>query len=472
MSLVVVPCSAGDGQGKSTEIRSVSLPNAPQTIIIEDMEKAKTTEKQVFCDDAMESDKEIFRGISNEISKNPERYRPAGQWLDGYCQNVIKKAKQHRKNLPQIISEKQKEAKRIKGLHGKTRKEISKLKDKSEINEQEEEKLSGLVAKANQLSLKVYDLKRELEHLKGKSQDEPGFIQLMSKAFEKASCEYPRNHIKIMVIVWLLTDEYLHKSKIGITKYEQYVFKHEIIEPEGTGLKRTISEQELARDAVLYAEPEAMKIVRDAWAHFQENEKPAGTGQKSKPAEEPSEEAKNVFKKDEDFWQVRFQGETKHISDCAGFPYIRLLLSQQGKTFTTAEFLSLYNDKPVTLASGDNQLDDEGKENYKKSLADIECRLQEAKNNNDFGTQEKLEKEKADIMATLTKAAGFGKHGKKLNSEFDKYRLSAGNAIVRAIDKIEKHIPVLAEHLRDAIPNPHSGTSLSYRPSKQINWML
>ncbi|GAH56674.1 unnamed protein product, partial [marine sediment metagenome] len=45
------------------------------------------------------------------------------------------------------------------------------------------------------------------------------------------------------------------------------------------GLKRTISEQELARDAVLYAEPEAMKIVRDAWAHFQENEKPAGTEQ-------------------------------------------------------------------------------------------------------------------------------------------------------------------------------------------------
>lgn len=217
-------------------------------------------------------------------------------------------------------------------------------------------------------------------------------------------------------------------------------------------------------------------VLEEKYAYFDElikqtlTENPVGTEQKTKPVKEP--QAENVFKKPGDFWTVRFQGETKHISDCAGFPYIRLLLSQQGKTFTTAEFLSLYNDKPVTLASGDNQLDDEGKENYKKSLADIEYHLQEAKNNNDFGTQEKLEKEKADIMATLTKAAGFGKHGKKLNSEFDKYRLSTGNAIVRAIDKIEKHIPVLAEHLRDAIPNPHSGTSLSYRPSKQINWLL
>ena len=108
----------------------------------------------------MQNDIDIFRGIKSEIQTNPENFKSAGQWLDGYCQNVIKKAKQHRKNLPQIISEKQKEAKRIKGLLGKTRKEFSKLKDKSEINEQEEEKLSGLVAKANQLSLKMNDLKR------------------------------------------------------------------------------------------------------------------------------------------------------------------------------------------------------------------------------------------------------------------------------------------------------------------------
>jgi len=223
----------------------------------------------------MQNDIDIFRGIKSEIQKNPENFKPAGQWLNGYCQNVIKKAKQHRKNLPQIISEKQKEAKRIKGLHGKTRKEISKLKDKSEINEQEKEKLSGLVAKANQLSLKVYDLKRELEHLKGKSQDEPGFIQLMSKAFEKASCEYPRNHIKIMVIVRLLTDEYLHKSKIGITKYEQYVFNNEVRESEGNGPKRLVSEQELAKDAV-FARPGAMEIIQDAYLSYENSSGKAG----------------------------------------------------------------------------------------------------------------------------------------------------------------------------------------------------
>ena len=215
----------------------------------------------------MQNDIDIFRGIKSEIQKNPENFKPAGQWLDGYCQNVIKKAKQHRKNLPQIISEKQKEAKRIKGLLGKTHKEISKLKDKSEINEQEEEKLSGLVAKANQLSLKLYDLEREIEHLKGKSQDEPGFFQLMSKAFEKASCEYPRDSRKFMLIARLLTDKYLSESRLGITKYEQYVFHHEVIEPVGNGIPQLITEQEMAKDAV-FARPDAMEIIRDAYLSY------------------------------------------------------------------------------------------------------------------------------------------------------------------------------------------------------------
>lgn len=183
-------------------------------------------------------------------------------------------------------------------------------------------------------------------------------------------------------------------------------------------------------------------------------------------------QAENVFKKTGDFWTVKFQGKTKHIADCAGLPYIKLLLNHQGETFTTTEFVSLSIGKPVTLASGDNQLDEEAKKDYKSRLADIEHRLQKAKNNNDIGTQEKLEEDKASIMAELEKAAGFGKHSKKLNPEFDKYRLSTGNAILRAIKQIEKHIPAFAEHLRDAIPNPHSGTSLSYRPSKPTEWAL
>lgn len=180
----------------------------------------------------------------------------------------------------------------------------------------------------------------------------------------------------------------------------------------------------------------------------------------------------NVFKKAGDVWMVRFQGRTKHIPDSVGLAYIRLLLSEQGRTFTTGEFLSLYNGNPVNLAGADKRLDEEAMKNYKNKLNDIENLLLGAKKNNDPAEQERLEDKKASIIAELARAVGFGKRSKKLNPEFDKYRLSIGNAIVRGIDKIAEHLPDLEKHLKKAISSPHSGISLSYRPSEPINWVL
>ena len=61
---------------------------------------------------------------------------------------------------------------------------------------------------------------------------------------------------------------------------------------------------------------------------------------------------------------------------------------------------------------------------------------------------------------------------KKLNLESEKYRKSIGRAITRAINKTQKQLPELGKHLKDSIPTPYSGVSLSYHPSEQIEWVL
>jgi len=180
----------------------------------------------------------------------------------------------------------------------------------------------------------------------------------------------------------------------------------------------------------------------------------------------------NVFKKINDVWTVTFQGCTKYIPDYAGFSYIKLLLSHQGKAFTTTEFLSLYNEKPLAFVNGDKQLDKKAKEDYQKRLEEIDSQLGIVIKNGDIGTQEKLEEEKQVLITELINATGFGNRSKKLSPEFEKYRLSTGQAIVRTMKKIESYIPELAQHLRDAINNPYSGTSLSYHPAKPIDWEL
>ncbi len=182
---------------------------------------------------------------------------------------------------------------------------------------------------------------------------------------------------------------------------------------------------------------------------------------------------RNIFRKTGDYWTIEFCGTVKHIEDCPGLSYIKLLIENKGQTFTTAEFLSLYNDgKPVVLGNGDKKLDDEAKKTYETRLSDIEYQLEEAEKNNDTGTQEKLGADKAALSAEIIKASGFGGRDVTLNSEFNKYRLAVGTAIKRAISRIDEHIPELAKYLNDAIPHPHSGTSLSYHPAEPIDWAL
>ena len=206
---------------------------------------------------------------------------------------------------------------------------------------------------------------------------------------------------------------------------------------------------------------------------------PQNTGEgeeRQKPEEDQSESPlpetakENVFRNVGDYWTLTFGGETTTIRHSKGMDYLRLLMKRKGKVFTTGEFLSLYVDKDVTLAGGDEILSKEAKEDYGRRLEEICSELETAKDNNDNGQQVRLEKESDDLKAQLLKAAGFAGHGKKLNPEHEKYRISIGTEIVRTIKRIEKKLPKLAGHLTDSIPSPHSGTSLSYRPTKPIEW--
>lgn len=234
--------------------------------------------KPVFLWHAMQNDIDIFRGIKSEIQKNPENFKPAGQWLDDFCQNIVSQEEQYIKKLPQTESNTLREIDKKKNLLKKIHKEKKTLTGKiapythnDKKYKKEKKQLAELFCEANQLTLEINKLARELEHIKVKSQEKPGFIQLMSKAFTKAACEYPPNSRKIMLIAWLLTDKYLSESKLGITKYEQYVFHHEVREPEGNGPQRLVSEQEMAKDAVL-ARPGAtgaMEKIRDAYLSYQ-----------------------------------------------------------------------------------------------------------------------------------------------------------------------------------------------------------
>jgi len=439
--------------------------------------------KPVFLWHAMQNDIDIFRGIKRNIQKNPADFRPAGQWLDDFCQNIVNQAEQRRQKLPQIKSAVLKKIQSKKSLlenvqheREKLRKIIAGHEHNDEKFEEEKQRLSTLDAEANQLTFNVPKLGRKLKNFTVRTR-EPGFIQLMSKAFEKASCEYPRNHIKIMVIVWLLTDEYLHKSKIGITKYEQYVFKHEIIEPEGTGLKRTISEQELARDAVLYAEPEAMKIVRDAWAHFQENENPIGTEQSAsqKPAEtkpevEPdhSDENKAYIKKERSFWVFGFNGETAKVKfqpdkELKGLALIEFLLIHPNKEYTPLKLLQETGQREKGETEPEKIYTDNGIGQITKAIEGLKGR---AELTTEREEKERLEQEIEDAKAILYKTRNCKGKSRKFS---EKYTKSVSRNIETVLKKIAPQNVELYNHLDTFLK---AGEKCYYKPDTEIFWEI
>ncbi len=230
-----------------------------------------------------------------------------------------------------------------------------------------------------------------------------------------------------------------------------------------------------------------IKFVTSAEAEQSASQKPARAGQGNtvknlaektgqtpagniiaRPAE-TEKKTEYVFHKPGDSWEITYKGNTKTIADCGGMGYLKVLLREQGKSFTTQEFLSVYGNGSVRLDSGDVQLDDEAKNNYKKRLAEIDGDIQKAEQENNTVYLQELTKEKQQLIEELKKGTGFGGRKQKLGNQHSQERIGIGKAIKEAIGTIENQLPEMAVHLRESI-KPFSGIALSYSPKQPIEW--
>ncbi|MBA7486770.1 hypothetical protein ES707_22331 [subsurface metagenome] len=250
--------------------------------------------------------------------------------------------------------------------------------------------------------------------------------------------------------------------------------------------------QQYVYDTCLYPEeigefewsvPNELRLLREKAKLFV-NKAPAETGQKSKPAEEPSKEAKNVFKKDGDFWQVAYQSnDTTTIKDSKGMSYIARLLEKPNEPIAA---LSLANPKSDTklmiqgkAVENDTVSSDSGKpqeiidkdtlQSCQKRIIDIENELADAEKNNDLAAQERLEAEKEQILSELNAACNLKGESRSFTDNFVKARKAVTNAIKRALENIKTHSMPLYQHLDNSIQR---GIDFAYKPDRQTNWQL
>ena len=207
------------------------------------------------------------------------------------------------------------------------------------------------------------------------------------------------------------------------------------------------------------------------------------------PEEAPSEDY--VFRKQEDFWNIVFEGKSILLKDTKGLNYISYLIHNPGerihvsalqaavegtpidptaKTYSqmTGEQLKEY-DLSITYGLGDAgvTLDPKAISEYKELYQSLIKDLEEAK---EFGDSEKAIQlvEQVEILREqLVSASGLGGKIRKSSDSKEKIRKAVTNRIKDSLKKIQKEHRSLGLHLSQSI---ETGNFCSYSPDKSIPW--
>jgi non-specific serine/threonine protein kinase len=100
-------------------------------------------------------------------------------------------------------------------------------------------------------------------------------------------------------------------------------------------------------------------------------------------------------------------------------------------------------------------------------LEELRGELAEAETFHDTGRIERARREIDFLMQELASATGLGGRDRRVSSAAERARVNVSRSVVRALERIERNIPDLGEHLRR---NIKTGTFCKYAPPAPTEW--
>jgi hypothetical protein len=179
----------------------------------------------------------------------------------------------------------------------------------------------------------------------------------------------------------------------------------------------------------------------------------------------------NVFRKKGQVWILRFAGgEESILLPSKGAAYLHLLLSQPRIQRSAIDLACAVAKNPAQYALGDagEKSDREALAAYRSKLIELREELQEAKDNNDPGAQERIQEEIESYTQQIREARGLGGRLRKESDDRERVRKAVGNAVKRAIKEIAQFDQRLAEHFSAHV---FCGQNPRYAPpDRDIQW--
>jgi len=189
-----------------------------------------------------------------------------------------------------------------------------------------------------------------------------------------------------------------------------------------------------------------------------------------------------LFLRQNDYWMIRYHGETATLRATCGLRYLAVLLRNSGREFHVKDLLSRPTDASTLAAAVDVHkhvmggltvgvpvLDAQAKAECRRRLNELWQDLKEAEQFNDPQRKTDAQNEVRTITDYLASAVGLGGRDRKASSDAERARSAVTKSIRKAMQKIGSAIPSLGYHLAARIK---TGYFCSYNPhpERPVNW--
>ncbi len=198
----------------------------------------------------------------------------------------------------------------------------------------------------------------------------------------------------------------------------------------------------------------------------------------------------NIFRKEGQYWTIKYQGKVTRVSESTGWSYIAHLIHHAGQEFHALDLVAVHKGREISSAGDQHSrmtrdelaevglsasglgnagelLDPQARQEYKRQWDDYQEELRQAKADNNIELVAQLEAAIAYLAREVSAAVGLGGRVRKAADSAERARKSISNAIKRSLDNIEHDHPALHEHLNSGI---RRGTYFSYDPATSPDW--
>src|SRR5215471_2766591 len=200
-------------------------------------------------------------------------------------------------------------------------------------------------------------------------------------------------------------------------------------------------------------------------------------------AESAAEVAGNLFRRESEYWTVRYEGSVARLKDAKGLRYLARLLSDPGREFHAVDLAVAGSPAAQPAPSAERAwpacelrvrpdlgdagelLDARAKAAYQARLDELAGELEEAERFHDAGRAAKASAERDFLVGELARAVGPGGRDRRAASHAERARLNVTRAIHGGLANLAPSNPPLGRLLA---ATSRTGRYCSYTPDPRV----